>query len=199
MADVEHIEAAVGEDDALAALLVTCKQGLKLRRERILACDERMAQDGVSSGRFAMNGGEEFGARHGGGAALHHHQAAGDVGDVRGFERGGAGGEGQGVGCEDGVACAGDVDGLIAAKDGNVRRVAAASKRAMPWRPRVTSSDSSFMAARVARPLLASAERFWPMVVWCCSSSSASLGVAAVNARAAVFVEVVSRVESHGQ
>jgi len=39
---------------------------------------------------------------------------------MRGFERGGAAGERERVGGEDGVACAGDVDGLIAAVDGDV-------------------------------------------------------------------------------
>ena len=36
------------------------------------------------------NGFEEFVARDGGGAAFHDHQAAGDVGNMRGFEGRGA-------------------------------------------------------------------------------------------------------------
>ena len=73
---------------------------------------------GLRSG--SADGFEEFGARDGGGAAFHHDEAASDVGEVRGFEGRGAAGEAEGVGGENGVTGAGDVDGLIAAVDGNV-------------------------------------------------------------------------------
>jgi len=76
------------------------------------------------SGSFAgggrADGFEEFCAGNGGGAALHDDEAAGDVGEMRGFEGCGAAGEAESVGGENGVAGAGDVDGLIAAVDGDV-------------------------------------------------------------------------------
>jgi hypothetical protein len=76
------------------------------------------------SGSFAgggrADGFEELGAGDGGGAALHDDEAAGDVGEMGGFEGRCAAGEGESVGGEDGVAGAGDVDGLIAAVDGDV-------------------------------------------------------------------------------
>ena len=75
---------------------------------------------GIFSGGGRADGFEEFGAGDGGGAALHDDEAAGDVGEMRGFERRGAAGEAEGVGGEDGVAGAGDVNGLIAAVDGDV-------------------------------------------------------------------------------
>jgi len=68
--DVERVEDAVGEDDALAALPGRCQE-----------CDQFFAQNDFfvglahGSGRFAGGGGadgfEEFGAGNGGGAALH--------------------------------------------------------------------------------------------------------------------------------
>ena len=79
------------------------------------------------SGRYARGGEadgfEEFGAGNGGGAALHDDEAAGDVGEMRGFKGRCAGGEAERVSCENGVACTGDVDGLIAAVDGYVHRL----------------------------------------------------------------------------
>ena len=77
--------------------------------------------DGLRSGR--ADGCEEFRAGNGGGAAFHDNKAAGDVGEVGGFERRGAAGEAEGVDSEDGVARPGDVDGLIAAVDGDVGRL----------------------------------------------------------------------------
>jgi hypothetical protein len=81
---------------------------------------------GFAHGSGGFSGGgradrfEKFGASDGGGAALHDDEAAGDVGEMGGFERSCAAGEGEGVGGEDGVAGAGDVDGLIAAMDRDV-------------------------------------------------------------------------------
>ena len=84
------------------------------------------------SGCFARSGRadgfEEFGAGDRGGAVLHDDEAAGDVGEMRGFEGRGAAGETQCVGGEDSVARAGDVDGLITAVDGNVDGFHAALK-----------------------------------------------------------------------
>ncbi len=101
---------------------------------------------------FATDGFEKFLAGDRGGAALHDHEAAGDVGDVSGFERRRAGSESESVRGENGVAGAGDVDGLIASVNGMCVRRSAGSKRAIPSRPRVTSSEWSFMAESVARP-----------------------------------------------
>ena len=68
-----------------------------------------------------MNGGQKFGAGHGGSSALHDYQGTSDVGEVRGLERRSAACEGQRKGGKDGVASPGYVDGLIAAMNGNMR------------------------------------------------------------------------------
>ena len=79
-----------------------------------------MDQEAVS-GCLATDGFEKFVAGDRGGAALHDDEAARDVGDVSGFERRCTAGKRERVGREHGVARAGDVDGLIASVDGNVR------------------------------------------------------------------------------
>lgn len=119
VADVERIEDAVGEDDALATLPCCRQEG-----DQFFSRDDFFVGLAHRSGGFAeggrADGFEELGAGDGGGTAFHDDEAAGDVGEMRGFEGRSAGGEAEGVGGEDGVACAGDVDGLIAAVDGDV-------------------------------------------------------------------------------
>ena len=70
MTDVERIEDAVGEDDALATLSGNCQQP-----DQFIARNDFFVGLAHGSGRFAGSGGadgfEEFGARDGGGAALH--------------------------------------------------------------------------------------------------------------------------------
>ena len=119
MANVKRVETAVGEDDRLPTEL---RRGQEFA-EKFARNDFRLGGThelrGSLRGRGA-DGGEEFGAGNGGGAALHDHEAAGDVGEVRGFERRSAAGKAESVGGENGVAGAGDVHGLIAAMDGDV-------------------------------------------------------------------------------
>src|SRR5579862_1151730 len=80
-------------------------------------------RDGTSGGgNGGAHGGFQFGARDGGSAVFHDHDAAGKTGDVRGFEIGGANGESDGEGGDDGVAGAGDVAGVLGAVDGNLLR-----------------------------------------------------------------------------
>ena len=67
-----------------------------------------------------MNGIEKLGARNRGSAAFHDYEAAGNVGDVSGFEWSGIAGKGESVGGEDGVSRAGDVDGLLTAVNRDV-------------------------------------------------------------------------------
>jgi len=84
--DVQRIEAAVREDDAPAMALVF----LEFLAEYTLRHDfgTGFAHDSAGgSGGFTANGIEKFFARDGGRAEFHHHEASGDVGDVRGFER----------------------------------------------------------------------------------------------------------------
>ena len=59
-------------------------------------------------------------ARDGGGTSLHDYQSPCDVGNMRRFERGGFTSECQRIGGKNGIACAGDVNRLIAAMNGNV-------------------------------------------------------------------------------
>src|SRR5579862_1492763 len=73
-------------------------------------------------GNGGAHGGFEFGTRDGGGAVFHDHYAAGKTGDVRGFEIGGADGESDGEGGDDGITGAGDVAGVLGAVDGNLLR-----------------------------------------------------------------------------
>src|SRR6266853_3795174 len=75
---------------------------------------------GDGSRCLCADGFEKFFARNGSSTALHDHQAARDVGDVRGFERRSPAGERQSVCGKNGVARAGDVYGLIAAMNGDL-------------------------------------------------------------------------------
>ena len=46
----------------------------------------KLPRPGKSSD-LVVNGGQKFGARHGGGSSLHDHQSTSDIGEVRGLER----------------------------------------------------------------------------------------------------------------
>ena len=85
VSDVQRIEAAVRQDDALAAALVL----RELLAESVTRNDfgSSLAHDSAGGPRsFAANGVEELFTRDGGRAAFHYDEAPGDVGDVRGFE-----------------------------------------------------------------------------------------------------------------
>src|SRR6266849_11139600 len=120
MSDVQRIKAAVGQDDAPALALMF--------RESLA---QHIPRDDFGSGLthdlrggsrcLATDGVEKLFARNGSGAAFHDHQTAGDVGDVSGFEWRCSAGKRQRVRGENGVAGAGDVNGLIAAVNGDLR------------------------------------------------------------------------------
>ena len=116
---MKRIEATVGEDDGLPAEL----RGGQEFAEKFTGNDFRLGgahnlRGGLRCG--SPDGGEEFGAGNGGGAAFHDHDAASDVSEMRGFERRRAAGKAKGVGGENGIAGAGDVHSLIAAVNGDV-------------------------------------------------------------------------------
>src|SRR5208283_3389497 len=120
MADMKRIKTAVGEGNALAFCLGIGNAGVEML-ERENFGRGRTHVSGVLRCGF-VNGFGKFVARDGGSTALHDDQTACDIGKVGSFERRCAGSERKGVGGEDGVACAGDVDGLIAAVYGNEGR-----------------------------------------------------------------------------
>src|SRR5579883_662660 len=110
VADVQRVEAAVGEDNGLAATLFVGQEFFQL------IAGDNFGQGGAHGSGMCSGGGSAYGfeklsARGSGGAALHDDQAAGDVGEVSGFERRSTTGEPEGVGGENGVAGAGDVHG----------------------------------------------------------------------------------------
>src|SRR6266581_388402 len=120
VSDVQRIKAAVGKDDAPSVPLVF----RELLAQNISSDDfgGGLAHNlRGGSGCLATDGIEKFLARDGSGAAFHYYEAAGDVSDVRGFERRCPAGERQGVRGENGVAGAGDVHSLVAAVNGNLR------------------------------------------------------------------------------
>ena len=85
MADMQSVKAAVGEDDSAAVALEFCQ----FFTQHIARDDFGSGQThdlGGGSGSLAADGFEEFFARNRGGAALHDHEATGDIGDVCGFE-----------------------------------------------------------------------------------------------------------------
>src|SRR6266568_9184221 len=87
-------------------------------RVMILEVASRMTRAGPRD--FAADGFKELFARNGRSAALHHHQATGNVGDVRRFERRCTAGERQSIRGKNRIASAGDINGLIAAVNGNL-------------------------------------------------------------------------------
>ena len=64
-------------------------------------------------------------ARNGSRSALHDHQAASDVGDVRSLQRRCPAGQSQSVGGKNGVSGTSDIHGLIAAVNGDLREAIA--------------------------------------------------------------------------
>src|SRR5260370_21679469 len=120
MSDVERIKADVGKNDVPSVPLVFSE----LLEQHVLRDDfgGGLAHNSRrGSGCLATDGIEKFLARDGSGAAFHYYDAAGDVSDVRGFERRCPAGERQGVRGKNGVAGAGDVHSLVAAVNGNLR------------------------------------------------------------------------------
>ena len=119
IADVTHVKSiktTVGKDDSLAEL-----PALRQFAAEQFARDDfgfRLAHgSGGSPAGLVANGSEKLIARDGGRAALHDHQTAGDVCDVRGFERRSARGQCERICRKNRVARSGDVDGLVAAVD----------------------------------------------------------------------------------
>src|SRR5258708_9988725 len=119
MSEVQSVEAAVGEDDPLAVTLMFREPHAQLipRNDFGGAFAHGL---GGSSGGLATDGLEKLFARNGSCAAFHHHQTAGDVGNVCGFQGRRSARERQRVRSENGVPRAGDVNGLIAAVNGDL-------------------------------------------------------------------------------
>ena len=119
VADVESVKAAVGENDALASLLSFAEKGAKFVARDDLGLGSAHGSGSRLRSRI-VNSFEQPGARNGGGAALHDDETTGNVCDVGSLEWSCTAGEREGVGGKDGVSRAGDVDGLIAAVNGDV-------------------------------------------------------------------------------
>ena len=115
VADVQQIEAAVGEAQSCG------RRARDLRDERVRRSCERDHRHHAQTPPRDGCAGAELGRRHRGGAALHHDDAAGVIGQPRGLVEGRAGGERQRHRRDDGVAGAGDVGDLIGPEDRNVR------------------------------------------------------------------------------
>src|SRR5437899_8916995 len=80
---------------------------------------------GGGSGGLATDGIQKLLSRNSGCTTFHHHQSAGDVGNVRGFEWRCSASKRQRVRCQNSVARAGDIDGLIAAMNRDLREAIA--------------------------------------------------------------------------
>ena len=119
VADVKSVKAAVGENQALAGLLGFAEQGAKFVARDDFGLGSTHGS-GIRLRSGIVNGFAQFGARNGGSAAFHHDEATRDVCDVGSLERSCTAGKSKGVGGENGVSRAGDIDGLIATVDGDV-------------------------------------------------------------------------------
>ena len=119
VADVERVKAAVGENDALASLLGFTEQGAKFVARNDFGLGSAHGSGSRLRGGI-VNAFEQFGTRNGGSTALHDDEATGNVCDVGSLEWSCTAGKSEGVGGENGVTRAGDVDGLIAAVNGDV-------------------------------------------------------------------------------
>lgn len=86
MANVKRIEAAVGKNDLLATLPMVRQFVAEPFALDDFGCGLAHVLRSGAAGLVA-NGGQEFLAGDGGCAAFHDHETAGDIGDVRGFER----------------------------------------------------------------------------------------------------------------
>src|SRR5467141_1439458 len=124
MSDVQSIKAAIGKAYAPAVALVFREYlAQHSPRDDFGSGFAHGLRDG--SGCLAKDGAEKLFARNGSCAAFHDHQAAGNVGDVRGFERRCPASKRQSVSGKNGVSGAGDVHGLIAAVNRNLREAIA--------------------------------------------------------------------------
>ena len=86
MSDVQRIEASVGKHNPATSPFVLGDQFAKtLAGDNLRFCFAH--QSGTAPGGFVTNGLKEFLARNGRRSALHHHQPAGNVGDMRGLQR----------------------------------------------------------------------------------------------------------------
>ena len=129
MADVKRIEATVGKDDALRAAScarVVCREAI---HDDEFGCSAAHASGGGSAG-LPSNSGEKFIASDGGGAALHNDKTTSDVGNVSGFERRGTARQGNRVRGKDSVAGAGNIDGLVATIERDLRLAVSPARRA---------------------------------------------------------------------
>ncbi len=124
VAGVQRVKTPVRENDAAAVASVIGEEFAKLFTPDDFGSGGAH-RSGGGAARFAADGREQIFAGNRGRAALHDHKSAGNVSDVRGFERGGATRKPQGERSENGVSRAGNVNGLIAAVHGNVREAVA--------------------------------------------------------------------------
>ncbi len=85
MSDVQGVKASVGENDPPTATLVVREfLAQHISRDNFGSGFTHDLRSG--SGCLVTDGVEKLFAQNGGSATFHDHQAAGDVGDVRGFE-----------------------------------------------------------------------------------------------------------------
>ena len=97
VSDVQRVETAVGEDDLCACAFMLGEELAETLAGDDFRCGVAHGSVGLS-GCLATDGFEKFVARDRGGAALHDDEAAGDVGDVSGFQRRCAGSESESIG-----------------------------------------------------------------------------------------------------
>src|SRR6266851_172211 len=119
MANVQRVKTAIGKDDAPALTLMFRNSFEQYTPRDDFGFGFAHGLRGGSGG-LGADGLEKLFARNGGSAAFHHHQAAGNVGDVRGFERRCSASQRQSVSGEDRIARPGNVHGLIAAMNRNL-------------------------------------------------------------------------------
>src|SRR5271168_3374425 len=127
MADMEGIKTSVGKNYAEAVTFFFDEDFAKRFTADDLAVRLAHKLRSASPG-FAAKGVEEFFAGNRGCAALHHYQATGNIRNVRGFQSGSATSKGQRICGKNGVSGSGDIDGLVAAMNGNVRDAGARFK-----------------------------------------------------------------------
>ncbi len=120
VANMESIEAAVGQDDTLPGLLCLAEEGDEfVARNDFGLGSAHGLRDRLRSG--TVNGIKKLSTRNSGGAALHDNKAASNVCDVSSLQGSCTAGERQSVSGENGISRASDIDSLIAAVNGDVR------------------------------------------------------------------------------
>ena len=105
MADVEQVEAAVGEDHPFTGGLPGLDLDLGIRPVEDLG--------GLFQGGLAADGGQQLIPGNRDGTHLAHHHPGGQVGEVGGVVPGQPGGEASGEGGDDGIPGTGDIEDLL--------------------------------------------------------------------------------------